>query len=401
MTAESRSADSGKAFRNGVDFRQMKYIPGNKRCRLTRPMAGGRTGAIVRLPAENPNPVLRVSGDGMLLYANPAAASLLDHWGCHLEERIPAAVLSEVTRSFANGERLQLEVPLGERILLAVLAPFPPKGYVNFYFTDITERKRVEDELRSLLERLDTLVRERTAEIESKNSLLVVEINERRRAEEDTQKYARRLIELEEGMRRRLAAELHDEFGRDLTALGLNFTIISNSLSPESREKLGERVEDTAALIEELGRNVRHIMFMLRPPVLDDFGLAAALRWHAELFGKRTGIWVDVQADEDAPRLPEQTETALFRIAQEALTNVSKHAAATRVTVELSRGGGALEMSILDNGSGFDPKRVSHPGAGWGLTIMRERAEAVGARFELRSQQGRGTVVRVTLQGGR
>ncbi len=368
--------------------------------RAARQTADERTGSIARLPAENPHPVLRVTGNGMLLYANRAADELLDHWRCRVGGPVPAAVQHELAPAMESGERRNLEVPLGERILLAVLAPFPEKEYVNLYFVDITERKQLEDELRRLLDQLDTLVHERTAEIANKNARLIVEIDERKRAEGTLQSYARRLIELEEDLRRKLAAELHDELGRDLTALGLNFTILSNSLSPESRENLGERVDDTAGLIEEMGRNLRRLMFMLRPPVLDDYGLAAALRWHIDLFGKRTGIRVDFRAEDGLPRFSEPIEMALYRIAHEALTNVSKYSEATRVTVRLAGGNGRLELTVSDNGKGFDTRTVSrlHPGAGWGLTIMRERAEAVGARFQLHSEPGRGTVITVELK---
>jgi PAS domain S-box-containing protein len=223
------------------------------------------------------------------------------------------------------------------------------------------------------------------------------DITERKRAEKALRSYAQRVIVLEEEMRRKLSADLHDDLGRDLTAIGLNITIISNALSRNSRDKLGERIKDSSHMIEKMGRDVREMMIRLRPPVLDDYGLLAALRWLADLFAKRTGIAVDIQMEEIEPRLSGEVELAFFRIAQEALTNITKHADASCVTLRLGRYEGRVRLLISDYGRGFESRlnKPSDPGVGWGLTIMRERAELVGARFCLDSKPGRGTVISV------
>ena len=124
-----------------------------------------------------------------------------------------------------------------------------------------------------------------------------------------------------------------------------------------------------------------------------------ALRWHAGLFSKRTGVVVDFQADQRFPRLPEGAESALFRIAQEALLNVAKHTKASRVVLRLATSAAKLSCSLADDGAGFDPEALLQPagGNGWGLTIMRERAELIGASFLIESTPGRGTTVTVSL----
>ncbi|RII27440.1 MAG: hypothetical protein CXR30_15105 [Geobacter sp.] len=262
---------------------------------------------------------------------------------------------------------------------------------------EIQERKRVELEIIHYRGHLEELVRERTTALEARNKQLDAEIEQRKQAESALRNYAQRIIVLEEKMRRNIASELHDEIGRDLTALGLNFSIISNALSKDSREKLGSRVDDSICLIEDMGRNVRSMMTRLRPPVLDDYGLVSALRSHADQFAKRTGIAVDVQLEVIVPRLSDEIETTLFRIAQEALANVAKHAEASFVTLSLIGGDGRVRLSIEDDGQGFDPDldRPKGPEAGWGLTIMRERAESVEACFSIASKPGQGTVVAV------
>jgi len=137
------------------------------------------------------------------------------------------------------------------------------------------------------------------------------------------------------------------------------------------------------------------MMGELRPAVLDDYGLLAALHWYGQRFSQRTGLAVAVQGEELAPRLPSATETALFRIAQEALTNAAKHAQASQVTVTLEPVNGGARLTIADDGVGFDP--ATRRQAGWGLMTMRERAEAVGAHLRVESAPGKGTQVVVEV----
>ena len=259
------------------------------------------------------------------------------------------------------------------------------------------ERRQALEKLSCAHDELEARVRQRTAELEQANEACRAEVVLRTQAMESLHNYAQRLTVLEETMRRKLATELHDELGRNLTVLGLNFNIVSNSLSQNAREKLGERISDSITMLEEMGRKVRSMMTMLRPPLLDEYGLVAALRSHADRFAKRAGIAADTQLEEIEPRLSDELELAFFRIAQEAMANVSKHAEATCVTLKLGRYEGGVRLSISDDGRGFDPCRnkPSDSGAGWGLAIMRERAESVRARFSLDSRPGRGTVLSV------
>jgi PAS domain S-box-containing protein len=211
--------------------------------------------------------------------------------------------------------------------------------------------------------------------------------------------YSHRLLDLEEEMRRNLAAELHDEIGRDLTALGLNFAILFGSFTAEMREKQGERIEDIRNSLESTSRTIRGLMSKLRPPVLDDYGLTSALRWHCDKFAKRSGIAVELAIDGRFPRMTADRELALFRIAQEALNNVSKHADARTAVISLRQNGDTISMSIKDDGIGFalQPVFPRREESGWGLVIMRERTEAVDGRFLLESAPGKGTSITVEL----
>ncbi len=224
------------------------------------------------------------------------------------------------------------------------------------------------------------------------------DIDEIKQAEDDLRSYSRRLIEMEESLRKQLAAELHDEIGRDLTAIGMNLAIIGGSMSEASNTQV-EIIEDSKRLTEGISRSVRGIMSSLRPPVLDDFGLVAALRWHSEFFSKRFGIETLVQADDSFPRLTIKREEALFRIAQEALMNIAKHADSPCATITLRSIAGMILLAVGDEGKGLVlASSVQLLGdSGWGIKIMRERAELIGGTLHVESSPKNGTVVLVNI----
>lgn len=232
---------------------------------------------------------------------------------------------------------------------------------------------------------------------------IIQDITDRKAAEEKLRGYARRLIELEEDTRRKLATNLHDSIGPDIAVLGINNAMVREKLSPESAGNLGETLDESGRLIESISRKVRSITGELRPPVLDDFGLPASLRWYAELYFKRTGVNVDMQIDEACTTLSGDQELALFRIAQEALNNSAKHAAARNVALSLMYADGAVVLTIADDGTGFIPAKGTdlQSACHWGLILMRERAELFGGKFFLDSAPGTGTTVRVELKGER
>jgi signal transduction histidine kinase len=207
------------------------------------------------------------------------------------------------------------------------------------------------------------------------------------------------LAEVEEMQRQHLARELHDEVGQGLTALGLTLSIIKTQMPRNLASPLLTRLTDAVALVEKTGETIRNVMAELRPPVLDDYGLLSALRWYGAEFSRRTGIDVKVQGEEAAPRLGRPVELALFRIAQEALNNVAKHAGASEVVLREEAGPDTVRLVIIDNGLGFDQTRVGQPEGRyrWGLMNMKERAGAAGGSCRIESQSGHGTRVVVEV----
>jgi signal transduction histidine kinase len=247
---------------------------------------------------------------------------------------------------------------------------------------------------------LEDMVAERT-----KN--LAAEINERIRKEESLRLSEKRLRELssrlqkvEETERKKIAGELHDKCGQNLTALSINLNIIQTQLPAGVVEKIGSRLTDSLALVEEIAKLVRNVMDDLRPDVLDDYGLVPALRWYGAQFGKRTGISVSVQGDDPPLRLPEEIESALFRISQEALTNVAKHSEAKEVVLTIEKTENLVCLTIKDDGRGFD--LLSSPMAGerhgWGMLIMQERAQAVGGQLHVESGPEKSTRIIVEVK---
>jgi two-component system sensor histidine kinase UhpB len=214
----------------------------------------------------------------------------------------------------------------------------------------------------------------------------------------ETRKLWLRLVDVQENERRKLSMELHDNAGEALTALRLHLAalerLVSEKASPEVRRELDACVKYTLATNDVIS----DVMTELRPPMLDDFGLAASLRWYAAQFAKRTGIETGVTAPEEPPRLAPQVENVLFRIAQECLRNVAKHAKASRVDVTLAHDGGVATLTLEDDGVGFgqEMKRANVPPWRWGMVTMRERAYAINARLDVASTPGQGTCITVT-----
>src|SRR3954469_5049494 len=194
------------------------------------------------------------------------------------------------------------------------------------------------------------------------------------------------MLENQEAAARRFSHELHDELGQSLTAVKANLAAIEAGAH--------DRVADCVHLVDEAIGNVRQMSQLLRPTILDDFGLEAGLRWLAEGFAARTGV--DVKVESSWPgRLPDETETHLFRIAQEALTNIARHSGAKRASITLEPGGDSICLAIRDDGRGLPV--VSTNGRGLGLTGIRARARSAGGEARIRSKPGDGVLIEVPV----
>ncbi len=204
---------------------------------------------------------------------------------------------------------------------------------------------------------------------------------------------SRQLVRAQEDERRRLAHELHDEIGQSLTAAQLNLQVLRRL---PDRAELPSRLEDSLGLIDRVLQQVRALSLDLRPAMLDDLGLVAALRWFVNRQAERASLVAHFVAKPPALRGSSELETICFRIAQEALTNIIRHARARRVSVELRQHDGELHLAICDDGIGFDvaEARSQAVGVSLGLLGMQERALLIGGQVAIESAPGRGTTVR-------
>ena len=224
------------------------------------------------------------------------------------------------------------------------------------------------------------------------------DITETRRAEEQLRasrtalrSLATREQDIRESERTRIAREIHDSLGQALTALKLQLSAAQEAASRES-PALGTRLHETTSMVDDLVKSVRRIASDLRPPILDQLGLPAAVEWLAQDFARRTGIRCETAILPTDGVIVDELATALFRIVQEALTNVLRHAGATRVDIELGMKSGCVALEINDDGSGITEAGTMGP-ASLGILGMRERASALGGVVEVAPRAGGGTRV--------
>jgi PAS domain S-box-containing protein len=219
---------------------------------------------------------------------------------------------------------------------------------------------------------------------------IATDITELKKAQDQLRRLSGSIMANQEKERRAIARELHDELGQVLTALRMDAVWLSERLQPAD-PKAGDRALAMCRLIDNTIDEVRSLATRLRPGVLDDLGLIDALEWYITDFEKRTGI-ACIFKHRNVPEVDGIAATAAYRIAQEALTNVTRHAAATQVKVSLQNADGLLTLAVVDNGRGFHFNEISAPEC-LGLAGMRERAGLLGGSLEIKSRPGKGTKV--------
>jgi signal transduction histidine kinase len=239
---------------------------------------------------------------------------------------------------------------------------------------EVAERKQAEETLRRTQVELESVVEQRTTALRQLSS---------------------RLLRLQDTERRRIARELHDSLGQILVGLKLHVDMLRKT--PESEELWSEAEQ----LMQQCMAEVRTLSYLLHPPTMDAAGFASAARWYVEGFGQRSGIKITLDAPDNLGRLPDSIELALFRVLQEALTNVHRHSGASEAQVSILEEAGQVVLEIKDNGRGMPKELLTHfratgTGMGVGLSGVRERAWELGGRLEVESD-GSGTLVRVTM----
>lgn len=287
-------------------------------------------------------------------------------WGplCHTKDCPLTRILGNVDRVECDLEKVRKD---GVKIPCIVTAtPFKgPDGEILGIvedFKDISERKKSEQELMQSHGRLRDL--------------------------------ASHLQVVREEERVLIAREIHDELGQALTALKMDVHWLHQRL-PGAQQSLIDKTDVMSRLIDRTVQSVRRILAELRPGLLDDFGLSAAIEWEAGEFSKRTNIGCEILSEPKDMVLPQGLSTAIFRIFQETLTNITRHANATKVEIILKRNQGRVEMRVCDNGRGIEAQEILAPKS-FGIIGMRERVHYLGGNFSISGSSG-GTTVELTI----
>jgi signal transduction histidine kinase len=247
-------------------------------------------------------------------------------------------------------------------------------------------RRRENQKLRRAQSKLEDRVQERTAELDAANLNL--------------RELSARLLQLQDDERRRIARELHDSVGQTLAALTMNLSAVRADI--ERLAKTASALTDSEGLVQEMSKEVRTISHLLHPPLLDEAGLASAIRWYVNGFAQRSKIKVDLDFPDDFGRLSQEVETAIFRVVQECLTNIHRHSGSPVAKIRITRSAGSVHVEVEDRGKGI-PSEKKHEMSmngkpGVGIRGMRERLRQLGGNLEINSD-GKGTVVVAWLPG--
>ena len=345
--------------------------------------------------------------DGTIQRVNPAASRLSGYAEAELIGRPLAAICPDGSvEEGGAGERTVLakdgrRIPVSFSVSAMRGADGVRQGSVVLA-QDITGRKQAEEARRLAFDQLDVRVRERTAELAKANAALEAEVAERRaveqqlrRSEEELRALNAHLEAVREEERSRVSREIHDQLGQTLTCLRMDLAW-SARRAPEDWAILQQRLGAMASLVDGTIKSVRRIYTDLRPSMLDDLGLSAALEWQTQEFQARTGIGCDFAASPPEIVAEADVATALFRICQEILSHVTENGHATRVHVRLTAAAEHILLTVEDNGARITKGGMSHDD--WlGLLAMRERASWLGGEFVIAGWLAQGTSVRVRI----
>jgi PAS domain S-box-containing protein len=256
---------------------------------------------------------------------------------------------------------------------------------------DITERKQAEERFRNLAETLESEVSIRTRELEERNAFVLQQAA-------TVQSLSRSLTRVQDDERRRIARELHDSAGQTLTVLGMNLARASG-LTRGGDPQLREQIAEAQKIVEQLTQEIRTTSYLLHPPLLDETGVSAALKWYVEGLAQRSGLKIRLNLPEDLERFSRDVELVVFRVVQECLTNIHRHSGSRTAEISVAVSDGAVSIEVRDHGKGIPAERLAEIQAGAsgvGVRGMRERVRQMGGQIDIHSD-GCGTTVTMRL----
>jgi signal transduction histidine kinase len=302
-------------------------------------------------------------------------------WYCGVGPSIPAIVIGLLGTTFGFLPRIHAMVPPNSSQWLGILV-FAVSSVIVVLMAE--SRRHQNERLLHAQSELEDRVRERTADLDAVNGNL--------------RELSARLMQLQDDERRRIARELHDSVGQTLAALGMNLSLARGDI--ERLASISAALSDSENLVREMSSEVRTISHLLHPPLLDEAGLASAVRWYVDGFAQRSRIKVDLDLPEEFGRLPREMETAIFRVVQECLTNIHRHSESPVAKIHLRQRQDQVVVVIQDKGRGISREKqeelASSGTPGVGIRGMRERLRQLGGVVEIESSDG-GTVVTARL----
>lgn len=332
-----------------------------------------------------------------VLYLAPVLLSLLSsqRWYPYIIAGTVTGLIVLAGLLSGNPHDVPLWIPISNR-LFSIWAMWVPVWY-------FTQRRDHELLLRQINTELETRVEDRTHQLARVNEALVVEISERMHTEqslEDSRRALKRLtsqlIRIQEDERRRISRDLHDDINQRLALLAIELESLERQLPP-LMPPLTQAVRSISARVAELSEDVRHLAYHYHPSILDDLGLSIALRRLVEDVSSRNHLEAHVTCH-DLPRtLSQDIATCLYRIAQESLANIVRHAKASQITIDLALSDMGLTLTIADNGVGFPPDHPRLESGGLGLVSMKERVALVGGALSIESAVGNGTTLQARI----
>jgi len=357
-------------------------IAGSIAMAISRTLAEQQIKSIARFPHEDPWPVLRITGSGIIAYSNPAGMMLLRQWGIRLGQIVSPQWQKVVDNALRSDKTETIEFEFRQKVFTFIFRPVPEAGCVNVYGFDITARKKIEKELYELNVQLEKRVADRTAKLTEMQKKLLQRLEERKQLE-------REIISISERERRLIGQELHDSIGQQLVGVSLMTKVLQQRL--ESQPEEADSAAKIVRLLSQIMNETRGLAKGFHPIEIETADLPSMLQELSLNFMQLFNVNCYMHCATNIKVTDSNTKSHLYRIAQETMTNAVKHGKAKNIWIKLQSRKNNILLRIENDGITFDPEKAKQ--AGMGLRLMEHRAELIESTFNIKPRRQSGAVV--------